>query len=101
MQSPPQIPPGTASHTRMRLTGKGIRRASGVGYGDHYVHIRVEAPKNLDPRQRALIQAYAELERDTPGTVNGFTYDREGNKVRRRNEKLRSFSLKHPFTLFR
>ena len=38
-------------------------------------------PKKLTEKQRALLQAYAELESDTPGTVNGFTYDKKGRKV--------------------
>jgi DnaJ family protein A protein 3 len=66
-----QIPAGTASHTRMRLKGKGVAKVSGYGHGDHYVHIRVDVPKSLDEKQRALISAFAELERDTPGTVSG------------------------------
>ncbi len=76
-----QVPPGTASHTRMRIAGKGIQKASGFGYGDHYIHVKVAVPKSLGNKQRALLQAYAELERDTPGTVHGFTYDKQGNKV--------------------
>ena len=76
-----QIPPGTASHTRMMLKGKGIQRVSGYGYGDHYIHIKIEVPKALTEKQQALIKAYTELEKDTPGTVNGFTYDKDGGKV--------------------
>lgn len=65
----------------MRLAGKGIQNVSGYGYGDHYVHIRVDVPKDLDRQQKALIQAFAETEKETPGTVDGFTYDRRGKKV--------------------
>ena len=43
-----QIPEGTSSHTRMRMAGKGIKKVSGYGYGDHYIHIKVEPPKILD-----------------------------------------------------
>ncbi len=66
----------------MRLSGKGIQKPSGLGFGDHYVHIKVSAPKELSPKQRALLRAYAELEADTPGTVQGFTYGKDGGKVR-------------------
>lgn len=76
-----QIPNGTVSHTRMRLAGKGIKKVSGYGYGDHYIHIRIDVPKKLDEKQKALLQAYAEMENDTPGTINGLTYAKDGNKV--------------------
>ena len=59
---------------------KGIKKVSGFGHGDHYINIKVvsnmmqrlqdlsphaiqvRAPKKLDEKQRALMQAYAELE---------------------------------------
>lgn len=76
-----QIPAGTASHARLLLKGKGISRPSGHGVGDHYIHVKVEVPKALNEKQRALVQAFAELESSTPGTVQGFTYDKTGKKV--------------------
>jgi len=66
-----QIPASTSSHTRIRIRGKGLRKVNGFGYGDHYVHLKVKAPTSLTASQEALIRAYAELELDTPGTVNG------------------------------
>jgi len=75
------IPPGTPSHTRMRMSNKGIKRVSGFGHGDHYVNIKVSAPKKLDPKQRALLEAYAEMESGTPGTIHGLTYALGGKKV--------------------
>lgn len=76
-----QIQPGTGSHTRLKLAGKGIQKVSGYGFGDHYIHIKVQIPKVLDAKKKAILQAYAETEMDTPGTVNGFTYDKKGHKV--------------------
>ena len=76
-----QIPPGTVSHTRMRMSGKGIKKVSGFGNGDHYIDIKIKAPKKLDPKQMALLQAYAEIESDTPGTVRGLSYAIGGKKV--------------------
>merc|ERR1719167_1223133 len=55
-----QIPPGTPSHTRMRMEKKGIKKVSGFGHGDHYINIKVKAPKKLDEKQKALLQAYVE-----------------------------------------
>jgi DnaJ family protein A protein 3 len=76
-----QLPSATASHTRMRLVGKGIKKVGGYGYGDHYIHICIEPPKKLDEKQHALLQAFAETEINTAGTVSGFTYTKEGTKM--------------------
>jgi hypothetical protein len=77
----------------MRISGKGLKKVSGYGYGDHYVHLKVirswilffrqlseytffgskiDTPKKLTSKQRALLLAYAELETDTPGQA--FTF---------------------------
>lgn len=72
------IPPGTQSHTRIRMNGKGLRKVNAYGYGDHYIHIKIKAPTKLNEKQKALIMAYAELEDDTPGTINGMTYTKSG-----------------------
>ena len=76
-----QIPPSTTSHTRMRMSGKGIKKVSGYGHGDHYIDIKIKAPKKLSDKQRALLQAYAEIESDTPGTIRGLSYALGGKKV--------------------
>eukprot|EP00088_Acartia_fossae_P017313 TRINITY_DN1980_c0_g1_i2.p1 TRINITY_DN1980_c0_g1~~TRINITY_DN1980_c0_g1_i2.p1 ORF type:complete len:473 (-),score=98.96 TRINITY_DN1980_c0_g1_i2:900-2318(-) len=76
-----QIPAGTSSHTKMKMTGKGLKRVSGYGYGDHYINIKIKPPKNLDEKQKALLQAYAEIESNTPGTIQGLTYALGGKKV--------------------
>ncbi|XP_046672184.1 protein tumorous imaginal discs, mitochondrial-like isoform X2 [Homalodisca vitripennis] len=75
-----QISPGTSSHTRLRLSEKGLKKVNTTsGYGDHYVHIKVKVPKKLTEKQRALVLAYAELEDDTPGIIRGITYKKDGN----------------------
>jgi len=76
-----QIPPGTPSHTKMKMTGKGLKRVSGYGYGDHYINIKIKPPKKLDDKQKALMRAFAELEAETPGTIHGLTYALGGKKV--------------------
>ncbi|XP_038055184.1 dnaJ homolog subfamily A member 3, mitochondrial-like isoform X2 [Patiria miniata] len=67
------IPGGTQSHTRIRLPGKGISRVNGYGYGDHYVHIKIQVPTNLTNKQRALLVAFTEEETGVSGTVDGTT----------------------------
>ena len=65
----------------MRMAGKGIKKISGYGYGDHYINIRIEPPKDLNEKQRALLHAFAEIESNTLGTINGLTYTKHGGKT--------------------
>ncbi|XP_021932200.1 protein tumorous imaginal discs, mitochondrial-like isoform X1 [Zootermopsis nevadensis] len=75
-----QIAPGTSSHTRIRLSGKGMKNVNSYGYGDHYVNLKISVPKTLNEKQQALVQTYAELEEDTPGIIQGFTYKKDGSR---------------------
>lgn len=75
-----KIPTGTSSHTKIRLANKGVKRLNSSGYGDHYVHVKIRIPQRLNDKQKALIQAYAELETDTPGTIDGLVNTRQGDK---------------------
>lgn len=70
--------PGTSSHTRIRLNAKGLKKVNGFGHGDHYVHFKVIVPKRLKDKQKVLVQAYAELEEDTPGQILGVTFKKDG-----------------------
>ncbi|CAG4961020.1 unnamed protein product [Colias eurytheme] len=72
-----QIVPGTSSHSTIRLSRKGMKRVSQHGYGDHYVHIKIQVPKTLSDKQKALMYAFAELEEDTPGQIHGVSFDRD------------------------
>lgn len=76
-----QIAPGTSSHARIRLTGKGMKNMNSYGYGDHYVNLKISVPRKLNEKQRALLQAYAELEEDTPGIIRGITYKKDGECI--------------------
>ncbi|CAH2012547.1 unnamed protein product [Acanthoscelides obtectus] len=73
-----QVMPGTSSHTKIRLSGKGMKKVNGYGHGDHYVTFKISVPKHLNNKQKALITAYAELEEDTPGQIMGVTYKTDG-----------------------
>ncbi|XP_076638882.1 dnaJ homolog l(2)tid, mitochondrial isoform X1 [Colletes latitarsis] len=75
-----QIQSGTSSHTKIRLNGKGVKKVNGIGCGDHYVHIKITVPTKLNTKQLALLQAYAELETDTPGSIYGITHKTDGTK---------------------
>ncbi|XP_023024518.2 protein tumorous imaginal discs, mitochondrial isoform X1 [Leptinotarsa decemlineata] len=83
-----QVMPGTSSHTRIRLSGKGMKKVSGYGHGDHYVMFKIVVPKHLDDKQKALAMAYAELEKDTPGQIMGVVSRNDGSKMFTTSEKL-------------
>jgi curved DNA-binding protein len=51
-----KIPPGTASHTKMRLKNYGLPQAHGRGRGDQYVRIIVDVPGSLTKRQKTLLE---------------------------------------------
>ncbi|GIY46891.1 protein tumorous imaginal discs, mitochondrial [Caerostris darwini] len=68
-----KIPPGTPSHKVFRFPGKGIKRPTGFGHGDHYVHTKIDIPQNLGKVQYDLIKAYAEMEKNTPGSIRGIS----------------------------
>lgn len=51
-----KVPPGTQSNSRIRLKGFGLPRIPGGGKGDEYVRILIRYPKNLNDRQKKLIE---------------------------------------------
>ncbi|KRK00484.1 protein tumorous imaginal discs, mitochondrial isoform X1 [Drosophila yakuba] len=76
------VEPGTSSHHKIMLRGKGLKRVNAHGHGDHYVHVKITVPsgKKLDKKRLALIEAYAELEEDTPGQIHGIANRKDGSK---------------------
>jgi len=57
-----KIPPGTQSGKVFRLRGKGIVSLRGNSRGDQMVRVVVETPRQLNPRQRALLEEFARLD---------------------------------------
>lgn len=51
-----KVPPGTQSHSRIRLKGYGLPHFKNKGRGDLYVRIIVNIPKKLDRKQRDLLE---------------------------------------------
>jgi len=51
-----KIPPGTQSHTKMRLKGLGVSHFQGTGKGDEYVKVIVRIPKRVTDKSRKLIE---------------------------------------------
>ena len=54
-----KVPPGTQSHTKMRLKGLGIPHFQGEGKGDEYVKVIVRVPKKVTEKGKGLIQELA------------------------------------------
>ncbi|KAJ8953331.1 hypothetical protein NQ318_012126 [Aromia moschata] len=83
-----QVMPGTSSHTKIRLSGKGMKKVSGYGHGDHYVTFKIAVPKRLDAKQKALALAYAELEKDTLDKLWGLRLRKMVTKKFTSSEKI-------------
>ena len=67
-----RVPEGTQPGRVFRIRGRGIPQASGKNAprGDHLVHIQVEIPTELTPRQKQLIEELAR-ERGEGGVLPG------------------------------
>lgn len=59
-----RIPPGTPSGKVFHLRGKGIQRLGSQGRGDQIVQVYVDVPKSLTPRQRELLEEFANITGD-------------------------------------
>jgi molecular chaperone DnaJ len=59
-----RVPPGTQPGGVFRIRGRGVPQAAGKNAprGDHLVHIQVEVPTELTPRQRELIEELGQSE---------------------------------------
>ncbi len=54
-----KVPPGTQSHTKLRLKGQGVPHFQKEGRGDEYVKVIVKVPKRISEKSRGLIQELA------------------------------------------
>lgn len=54
-----RIPPGTQHGQRLRLRGKGMPHLKRGGSGDLIVHVLIEVPTRLSPREKELLAALA------------------------------------------
>lgn len=56
-----KIPPGSQSHTKFRIKGKGLPSSRGVG--DLVATVKIETPKNIDDEYKKALEQLSELER--------------------------------------
>ncbi len=64
-----KIPAGTQSGKVIRLSERGVPRLQARGRGDHLVHVIVETPTKITPRQRQLLEEFAAT---SPESKKGF-----------------------------
>jgi molecular chaperone DnaJ len=55
-----EVEPGTQPDTVIVRRGEGMQRLDGYGKGDHAVQFKLEVPKELTPKQRELLKAFAD-----------------------------------------
>lgn len=60
-----KIPPSSDSDSEIRIPGKGIKHGKFNSVGDHIVVIKIQVPKKLTERQRALLASFAKMESKT------------------------------------
>jgi molecular chaperone DnaJ len=56
-----KIPPGTQNGTVFKLRGRGLPNMHGWGKGDQFVKMNIGTPRNLNSRQKKLLE---ELDRE-------------------------------------
>lgn len=69
-----RVPPGTQSHSVLRLRGKGLPGLRGGGRGDQLVRVIVTTPDKVSAEERKLLERLAELQGD--GNVHRGVFDR-------------------------
>jgi molecular chaperone DnaJ len=62
------VPAGTQPGAKLFLRGKGVRRVKSSGRGSQYVHLKVQVPRKLTPRQKELMEEFL-AEEQTPAAA--------------------------------
>jgi molecular chaperone DnaJ len=68
-----KIPPGTDSGKTFRLRGKGFPSLQGRGRGDLYVQVKIVTPKNVQDKERRLLEDFARLHPEDPRADYRYT----------------------------
>jgi molecular chaperone DnaJ len=55
-----RVPPGIQPGKKLRLKGKGVKRAGGNGRGDHIVQVNVQIPESLNESERDVFIRFAD-----------------------------------------
>ncbi|MFA5005145.1 MAG: molecular chaperone DnaJ [Candidatus Omnitrophota bacterium] len=68
-----KIPPGTQPDKIFRLKGKGIPDLHSRDLGDELVRVNIDIPVKLSSQQRQLMEEFARLSGEAPGSKESFT----------------------------
>jgi molecular chaperone DnaJ len=74
------LPAGTQSGETFRLSGKGMPRLRGRGYGDLYIKVQVFTPDSLNAEQREALEQFAAAGGEEIEVEQGF-FDRLRNSL--------------------
>nr|XP_039265404.1 dnaJ homolog subfamily A member 3, mitochondrial-like isoform X1 [Styela clava] len=85
-----KIPELTSSHHTFKYPGKGIKKINSYGFGDHFVHAKIEAPKTLTERQKELIREFAG---EKNGGSKSIDYE-EGSDERTKKRKKKTYQTR-------
>ena len=66
-----RLPAGSSSGQSLRLRGKGMPKLRNEGFGDLYARIKIVVPKNLNERERQLIEELQSLRPENPRVERG------------------------------
>jgi molecular chaperone DnaJ len=67
-----QVPAGTVQDTKFRIKGKGVKKMGSGTNGDLYIKVKVMIPKQLNARQRALLESFDAF-KDKSGYLFGIS----------------------------
>lgn len=66
-----KIPKGTQVDSKLMLRGKGIQRLNSSSKGNHIVHLKVEIPTKITPRQEELLREFDEETKQSGLGISG------------------------------
>ena len=66
-----KVPKGCQPDTKLMLRGKGIQKMHGAGKGNHFVHLKIEIPKEITKRQEELLREFDEETRCNGHGISG------------------------------
>ena len=74
-----KVPKGCQVDTKLMLRGKGIQRLHASAHGNQIVHLKIEIPKKITPRQEELLREFDEEARKSGHGISGKVADAVGN----------------------
>jgi molecular chaperone DnaJ len=74
-----KVPKATQPETKLVLRGKGIQKLHGLGKGNHYVHLKIEIPKDITKRQEELLREFDEETRCSGKGISGRLAEAAGS----------------------